>query len=156
MTASDAYPELRYPPLVTRLPDRLADRHLASLPNSPADSTECVEPSSRIGLDWVVRAQDGEASQVLAEIDLAIRTGLEPRTYARALYAQALCLMMLNDGSTAVRVARELSTLCRDLKLPAAGLQARALLVDLLRREGQLEQAVEQLAHAVALEPALR
>ena len=151
MTASDAYPELRYPPLVTRLPDRLADRHLASLPSSPVEA-----PSSRVGLDWVVRAQDGEADQVLAEIDLAIRAGLEPRTYARALYAQALCLMMLNDGPTAVRVARELSTLCRDLKLPAAGLQARALLVDLLRREGQLEQAVEQLAHAVALEPALR
>ncbi|HST81171.1 MAG TPA: GGDEF domain-containing protein [Kineosporiaceae bacterium] len=156
MTASDAYPELRYPPLVTRLPDRLADRHLASLPNSPVEPADHAEPSSRIGLDWVVRAQDGEASQVLAEIDLAIRTGLAPRTYARALYAQALCLMMLNEGSTAVRVARELSTLCRDLKLPAAGLQARALLVDLLRREGQLEQAVEQLAHAVALEPALR
>jgi diguanylate cyclase (GGDEF)-like protein len=157
MTAPDAYPELRYPPLVTRLPDRLADRHLASLANSTSAPAESAEsPSSRIGLDWVVRAQDGEARQVLTEIDLAIGAGLEPRTHARALYAQALSLMMLNEGAAAVRVARELSALCRDLKLPAAGLQARALLVDLLRREGQLEQAVEQLAHAVALEPALR
>lgn len=154
MTAPDAYPELRYLPLATRLQDRLADRHLASLAISPDESSEQPgsSPSSKIGLDWVVRAQDGEASQVLAEINLAIRTGLEPRTHARALYAQALCLMMLNDGATAVRVARELSGLCRELELPAAGLQARALLVDLLRRQGQLEQAVEQLAHAVALE----
>jgi diguanylate cyclase (GGDEF)-like protein len=158
MTAPDAFPELRYPALVTRPPDRLADRHLASLTSPLDDPVESVESasSSRVGLDWVVRAQDGEADQVLAEIDLAIHTGLEPRTHARALYAQALCLLMLNEGPTAVRVARELSSLCRDLKLPAAGLQARALLVDLLRREGQLEQAVEQLAHAVALEPALR
>ena len=157
MTTPDAYPELRYPPLVTRLPDRLADRHLASLATSQVAAVEPEESSSsRIGLDWVVRAQDGEANQVLAEINLAIHAGLEPRTQARALYAQALCLMMLNQGAAAVRVARELSSLCRDLKLPAAGLQAQALLVDLLRREGQLEQAVEQLAHAVALEPALR
>jgi diguanylate cyclase (GGDEF)-like protein len=160
MSTPDAYPGLRYPALVTRLSERLTDPHLSKLVSLPDPSDEPTDSpdvsSSRIGLDWVVRAQDGEAREVLAEIDLAIRAGLEPRARARALYAQALCLMMLNEGPTAVRVARELSSLCRDLKLPAAGLQARALLVDLLRREGQLEQAVEQLAHAVALEPALR
>ncbi len=180
MTASDAYPEWWCPPSVTRLSDRLADRHLASLSNSaslansagathsasvtntaglahsPVGSADPAEsPSSRIGLDWVVRAQDGEASQVLPEIDLAIHAGLEPGAYARALYAQALCLMMLNDGPTAIRVARELSSLCWELQLPAAGLRARALLVDLLHQEGKLEQAVEQLAQAVALEPAM-
>jgi diguanylate cyclase (GGDEF)-like protein len=157
MTTPDAYPEVRYPPLATRLPDRHADRHLANLPTGPSVGADpSSDASSRIGLDWVVRAQDGDARQVLAEIDQAVHNGLEPRTRARALYAQALCLMMEGQGAGAVRVARELSQLCRDLNLQAAGLQAQALLVDLLRREGQLEQAVEQLAHAVALEPALR
>jgi diguanylate cyclase (GGDEF)-like protein len=158
MSTPDASPELWYLPLVTRRPDRLTDRHLASLVSSaaPVEAGGPAPDSSRVGRDWVVRAQDGEADQVLAEIDRAILTGLEPRSLARALYAQALCLMMLNRGAAAVRVARELSSLCRELKLPAAGLQARALLVDLLRREGQLEQAVEQLAHAVALEPDLK
>jgi diguanylate cyclase (GGDEF)-like protein len=124
------------------------------LPSPSGSTTE--EPASRIGLDWVVRAQDGQADQVLAEIDLAGRAGLEPRTRARALYAQALCLMMLGRNGTAVRVARELTGLCRDFDLIAAGVQARALLADLLRRDGQLEEALDQLAHAVALEPKLK
>jgi diguanylate cyclase (GGDEF)-like protein len=139
MTAPDAYPELR------------------SAPTSPSDSRPRRSTSSaRVRADWVVRAQDGEAELVLAEIELALGAGLDPRPRARALYARALCLLMLGQGREAVGVARELTALCRDLGLQAAGLQARALLVDLLRQDGQLEQAAEQLAHAVALEPKLR
>ena len=116
-----------------------------------------VEPDARgEGRNWVVRAQDGEAAQVLTEVEAALERGLEPRVRVTALYAQAISLLMLGDNATAVRVARDLTALCRDLGLQAAGLQARALLVELLRREGQLEQAVEQLAHAAALEPVMR
>jgi diguanylate cyclase (GGDEF)-like protein len=142
VTASDAFPEVSYLP-TEHQPERRAAR--------PPDF------SSRIRSDWVVRAQDGEAQQVLAEIDLAIREGgLDPRSHTQALYARTLCELVLGDIPTAIQVARELRELCRELNLQAAGLRARALLVDLLRRDGQLEQAVEQLAHAVALEPALR
>jgi diguanylate cyclase (GGDEF)-like protein len=149
MSAPDAYPELSFVPLSDWQADRQTDR--------PGDRQgEPIPASSMVGSDWVVRSQDGQARQVLAEIELAVRTGLDPRSLARALYARALCLMVLGEGSQAVDVARELTALCRDLGLQAAGLQARALLVDLLRREGDLEQAMEQLAHAVALEPALR
>jgi diguanylate cyclase (GGDEF)-like protein len=156
MTAPDAYPELSYlplgqPPARPDQPsaDRPGERHAERRGSRP------VLPSV-IPADWVVRAQDGEASKVLIEIEIAVRNGLEPRDLTRALYVRALCLAVLGEGTTAVGVARELSALCRDLGLQAAGLQARALLVDLLRRDGQLEQAMEQLAHAVALEPALR
>jgi diguanylate cyclase (GGDEF)-like protein len=123
-----------------------------------ASTLSFEEPSTpaRTQPDWVVRAQDGEARQVLGEIEAALRAGLDPRPRTRALYAQALCLLMLGQSRAAIPVARELSTLCFDLGLQAAGLQARALLVDLLRRDAQLEQAVEQLAHAMALEPQLR
>lgn len=150
MSAPDAFPELRYPPL--------ADQETDQQPDHPAERHRGrpVATSPMIGSDWVMRAQDGEARPVLAEIELAVRAGLDPRTQARALYARALCLMVLGEGAAAVAVARELSALCRELGLQATGLQARALLVDLLRRDGQLEQSVEQLAHAVALEPVLR
>ena len=158
MSAPDAYSaDLSYPrPLATRTPERPVEWHVVRANEVPLTSGLAAEDSSRIGLDWVVRAQDGEAAQVLAEIDLADRAGLEPRTKARALYAQALCLMMLGDNSMAIRVVRELTGLCRELDLTAAGVQARALLADLLRREGQLEEALDQLAHAVALEPKLK
>ena len=153
MSAPDAYPELSYVPLSDRETDRLGDRQT----DRQSDRlSQPVATSSMIGSDWVVRAQDGQARQVLGEIEVAVRAGLDPRSHARALYARALCLMVLGEGTQAVGVARELSALCRDLGLQAAGLQARALLVDLLRREGDLEQAMEQLAHAVALEPVLR
>jgi diguanylate cyclase (GGDEF)-like protein len=122
----------------------------------PAGAVTTTRVSSRVRGDWVVRAQDGEAAQVLAEVELALRAELDPRSRTRVLYAQALCLLMLGQQRSAVSVARELTNLCRDLGLHAVGLQARALLVDLLRRDGQLEQAVEELAHAVALEPSLR
>jgi len=112
--------------------------------------------SPQVRADWVVRAQDGQAQQVLIEIDLAMSEGLDPHSQTKALYARALCELVLGDVPAAIVIARELTALCRDLQLQAAGLRARALLVDLLRRDGQLEQAVEQLAHAVALEPALR
>jgi diguanylate cyclase (GGDEF)-like protein len=138
MTVPDAYPELQYPP-----EERQAEPRVTPI-------------SSSIRSDWVVRAQDGEAEQVLAEIDSAISNGLEPLSHAKALYARALCELVLGDVPQAIGVARELTVLCRELGLQAAGLRARSLLVDLLRRDGQLEQAVEQLAHAVALEPALK
>ena len=141
MTVPDAYPELQYPPAEPRVESRVT-------------RTTAISPSVRS--DWVVRAQDGEAEQVLAEIDSAIAGGLEPYSHAKALYARALCELVLGDVPQAIGVARELTVLCRELGLQASGLRARSLLVDLLRRDGQLEQAVEQLAHAVALEPALK
>ncbi|MCE0537299.1 GGDEF domain-containing protein [Kineosporia rhizophila] len=100
--------------------------------------------------DWVVRAQDGFAEDVLAEVEQALRSPIEPRAHAAALFVQALSLMMLNETPIAVMVARELVALCRDTGNPAGAVQARSLLVELLRREGQREQAVEQLAHATA------
>jgi diguanylate cyclase (GGDEF)-like protein len=147
MTASEASPDIQYAHLVARAPGRASTRR----PSARG------EASARwVSSEWVVRAQDGEARQVLAEIDRALLGGLDPRAQARALYAQALCLMMVGEGATAVGVARELSGLCRDLELMACGLQARALLVELLRREGRLEEAVEHLAQAIAVEPELR
>jgi diguanylate cyclase (GGDEF)-like protein len=105
---------------------------------------------------WVVRAQDGAADEVLAEIEAELRTGIGARARTGALYAQAICLLVLGRVRSAIPVARELAALCREQGLQAAGLQARALVVDLLRRDGQLEEAVDQLAQATALEPALR
>ncbi|GAB6897330.1 GGDEF domain-containing protein [Kineosporia succinea] len=108
--------------------------------------------------DWVVRAQDGFAEDVLAEVEQAlpaVTPEQAPRAHAAALYVQALCLMTLGETSIAVMVARELIALCRRAGLVAGAVQARALLVELLRREGQLEQAVEQLAHAAAAAGAL-
>jgi diguanylate cyclase (GGDEF)-like protein len=147
MTAPEARPEPCLYPVIDRIErvDR-AGEHRVVRPAQVSDASST----------WVVRAQDGEAEQVLAEIDVAIREGLDPHTHAQALYARALCELVLGDVSRAVGVARELSVYCREHGFQAAGLRARALLVDLLRRDGQLEQAVEQLAHAVALEPALR
>jgi diguanylate cyclase (GGDEF)-like protein len=101
---------------------------------------------------WVSRAQDGHAEEVLAELEQVLREEQPPRHRAKGLYAQALALNMLGRGEEAIDVARELCTLCRDLGLHAAGLQARALLVDLLRRAGKLEQSVNHLAVAAALE----
>ncbi len=145
MTAPDAYSEVSSIEIgTTSRPSRPS-----ALPSQPTAAV----PG---GANWVVRAQDGEAAQVLAEVDLALRGRLEPRSQAQALYARTLCHLVLGNIPTAIEVARELTALCRRLGLQAAGLRARALLVDLLRRDGQLEQSVEQLAHAVALEPALR
>jgi diguanylate cyclase (GGDEF)-like protein len=134
VTAPDAFPELQTPP-------RLRTARAAT--------------ASRVRPDWVVRAQDGEAAEVLAEIEQALRGRIDVRSRTQALYAQALCLVMLGRGRPAVNVARELAGLCREQGFQTAGLQAEALLVDLLRRDGQVEKAVEQLAHAVALEPVL-
>jgi diguanylate cyclase (GGDEF)-like protein len=157
MSTPDAYPEMSYLPASDLQIDRHAGRPGERQSNRESDrAAQPASAPSMIRADWVVRAQDGQAREVLAEIELAVRAGLEPRSLARALYARALCLMVLGEGSHAVDVARELTVLCRELGLQAAGLQARALLVDLLRRAGDLEQAMEQLAHAVALEPLLR
>ena|GEM_PF-2260477 len=105
--------------------------------------------------EWVARAQDGHAEEVLAELERVLRGPQPPRERVGGLYAQALALRILGRGEQAVEVARELCTLCRDLGLHASGLQARALLVDLLRRSGQLEQSVNHLADAAALETRL-
>jgi diguanylate cyclase (GGDEF)-like protein len=138
MTIPDAWPEL-HP--VSAAPRRTAAQSVIS---------------PEVGSEWVARSQDGEAGQVLAEIDREIGGGLDQRSYARALYARSLCQMVLGDAQAALRSAGELNDLCAELDLTAAGLQAQALLVHLLRSDGQIEQAVEQLAHAVALEPELR
>ena len=105
--------------------------------------------------DWVVRSQDGHAGEVLEEIEAALGHELTPRVRVDVLYAQAIALHMLRRDAEAVDVARELGVLCRDLGLHAAGLQSRALLVDMLRRAGQLDQAVHHLADAAAIEPRL-
>lgn len=105
--------------------------------------------------DWVVRAQDGRATEVLAEVCAALDPDADPALRAPALYAQAVALQVLGRPQDAVPVVRALCALCRDLGLAAAGLRARALLADLLRRVGQPEQGLDQLAHAVALEPGL-
>ena len=112
--------------------------------------------STHVRGDWVVRAQDGDATTVLAEVEMALRTDLDPRSRTRVLYAQALCLLMLGEGRAALSVARELTDLCRDLGLHALGLRSRALMVDILRRDGQQAAAVDELAHAVTLEHGLR
>jgi diguanylate cyclase (GGDEF)-like protein len=115
-----------------------------------------IGPSRAVGDDWVPRAQSGQAREVLEEIDAAVRTGLEPRDKVTALFARAVARSALGAEPAAVSAARELCTLCRELNLVAAGVRARALLAELLRSSGQLEQAVEQLATAVAQEPGLR
>lgn len=108
-----------------------------------------------VGADWVVRAQDGQAAAVIAEVDAVLSGDPSAGTRVRALYARAIALQL--EGSTALAVgsARELAGLCRDLGLAAQALRARALLVELLRRAGEVEQAVEQLAHAVTIEHGL-
>ena len=111
---------------------------------------------SSLRADWVVRAQDGEAAGVLEEVAAALRTELAPRSRVHALYAQAIALRMTGQGAAAVGVARELCDLCRDAGMLAPAVRARALLIDLLRRQGELEEAAEQLAIAVGQEPALR
>jgi diguanylate cyclase (GGDEF)-like protein len=113
------------------------------------------DPEGFCGPEWVVRAQDGHAEEVLAEIDNVLCGNPEPVTRGWALYAQAIALSVMDDTGPALASARALCALCHDLGLPAAGLRARALLVDLLRRDGRPEEAVVQLAHAVAMEPLL-
>jgi diguanylate cyclase (GGDEF)-like protein len=127
-----------------------------AVPGASAHPSASLRRSEPTRDSWVVRAQDGEAAQVLAEIESELRGGLDPRARPGALYAQALCLLVLGRVRAAIPVAWELTALCREQAAPAAGLQARALLVDLLRRDGQLDESVDQLAQATALEPALR
>lgn len=108
------------------------------------------------GADWVVRAQDGRAEEVLAEVAALLETDLPPTVRVRALYAQAIALRLLGRGEDAVRVVHALTALCRDLALAVTGLRARALLADLLRGTGAVGQALEELAHAVAVESGLQ
>ena len=113
------------------------------------------EASSELGLDWTMRAQDGQAVEVRTEVQRTLARRVSPELRVRCLYALAIADLMLGDLPEAIGAARELASLCGELDLRPTGLRARALLVDLLRREGRLEQAVEQLAHAVALESEL-
>ena len=106
--------------------------------------------------DWVVRAQDGQAAQVVREVGAALTHDGDPFLRVDGLYARAVALHLLRRTHEAIGDARELVALCRDLGLAATGLRARSLLVELLRRDGQAHDAVEQLARAVAVEPALR
>src|SRR3954447_11404294 len=105
MTAPEARPEPCLYPVIDRI-ERVerAGEHRVVRPAQVSDASST----------WVVRAQDGEAEQVLAEIDVAIREGLDPHTHAQALYARALCELVLGDVSRAVGVARELSVYCRE------------------------------------------
>jgi diguanylate cyclase (GGDEF)-like protein len=104
---------------------------------------------------WVVRAQDGDALAVLREVDAVLRLSPPPQERAQALYAKALCRVAFDDLPGAVKVCGELVTHCRNHGLAAAGLRALAVLVDLLRRIGRMEDAIEHLAAATALEPRL-
>jgi diguanylate cyclase (GGDEF)-like protein len=117
-----------------------------------------AHPRAAAAADWLVRAQDGQAAAVLAEIDAALADGrdLDPALRARAQYAQAIALSLLGDGARAVDVGRALCARCAELGLTAFGVRARALLVHLLQAQGHLDEAAEQLAHAVTLEPALQ
>jgi diguanylate cyclase (GGDEF)-like protein len=108
------------------------------------------------GADWVVRAQDGRAEEVLAEVAVVLEGDTSPSVRVRALYAQAIALRLLGRTEDAVRVVHALSSLCRDLGLAATGLRARALLAELLRGSGAVGQALEELAHAVAVESGLQ
>jgi len=108
------------------------------------------------GEDWIVRAQDGHAGDVLRQTAAVLAEETRPRQRAHALYARALAFHMAGETAAAVEVAQDLVTISREHELMATGLQGRALLVDLLRREGRMEEAVEQLAQALAMEPGLR
>ena len=95
MTTPDAYPEVRYPPLATRLPDRHADRHLANLPTGPSVGADpSSDSSSRIGLDWdtvVLLCSDGLTRLVPDErIRERLRTMTSSRQVCEALLEDAL------------------------------------------------------------------
>jgi len=105
---------------------------------------------------WVVLAQDGHAQQVLDRTAAPEALGRMTRTdRARVLYARSLAHFMLGATEAAIAAARELVEYCRDHALAAQDLLARALLVELYRRQGRLEEAVEELARAVGQEGAL-
>jgi hypothetical protein len=107
--------------------------------------------------DWLVRAQDGQAAAVLAEIEGTLgRLDIDPQVRVRARYVQAIALSMVGDRAEAVAVGRHLCDLCQDLGLTAFSVRARALLVHLLQDQGERDEAAEHLAHAAALEPALQ
>lgn len=108
------------------------------------------------GADWVVRAQGGRAEEVLAEVAMVLEADVPPPVRVRALYAQAMALHLLGRTEDAVRVVHALGALCRDLGRVVTGLRARALLAQLLHASGAVGQALEELAHAVAVESGLQ
>lgn len=112
-------------------------------------------PELLAGADWVVRAQDGDAAAVLVEVDALLTLDPPPRQRAQALYVRTLCLVAFEDLRGAIRDCRRLVGHCHAAELEAGGLRAMALLVDLLRQTGRLEEAIDQLARAMALEPGL-
>ena len=121
----------------------------------PGPAPGASSPAQPPGEDWVPRAQSGQAHEVLAEIDTALRAGLPPRQQVPALFARAVAWANLGSLVQAISAARELCTLCRQHQLAAAGVRARSLLADLLRSSDQLELAVEELANAAAQAAAL-
>jgi len=147
ISSSDAHPSQQAPAVLDAAPAPLAEVGPGAQAAPARWSSDAVLQAHP---DWVVRAQDGYAADVLAEVEQALRVSPAPRARAAALYVQALCLMQLGETPIALMVARETVAFCREQALTAGSVRARALLVELLRREGQLEQAVEQLAHAVA------
>jgi diguanylate cyclase (GGDEF)-like protein len=129
---------------------------VADLPSLP-QSEDTGWSGTELPVDeWGIRAQDGLAQDVLAEVEAALaRPGLDPAVRVQVLYAQAIALHMLRRNLEAVPVAEELCALCHDLGLHATGLRATALLIDLLRRAGRIENAVQHLADAATVEQAL-
>ncbi len=124
-------------------------------PGRPVGAGRLDSADSPAATEWIVRAQDGQAGEVLSEVGRVLAAGAEPPLRVRALYAQAIALQVLGRTEDAVTVARELIAACRDLGLTVTGLRARALLAELLRRDRQPERALDELAHAVALESGL-
>jgi diguanylate cyclase (GGDEF)-like protein len=128
------------------------------LADLPARSSGAPEPwGDQLPVsDWVTRAQDGLVDEVLAEVEECLAwPRLDAADRARVLYAYAIALHIARRNQEAVDAAEELCGLCHELGLHAAGLRARALLIDFLRREGRIEQAVQHLADAAVVEPAL-
>lgn len=129
-----------------QLPSGLPSGLPSDLPSFPDDERAA---------GWVVRAQDGDAAAVLAETETLLGQELPARLRAQALYATVLCRLGLDDLPGAVQRCRTLVGHCQAAGLVEAGLRGRALLVDLLRRNGRLEEAIEALARSMALEPQL-
>ncbi|MFI7587566.1 diguanylate cyclase [Spongisporangium articulatum] len=136
--------------------DQHSLRSLGAVPVAVGDDRLDGAPVVRnLGADWVVRAQDGDAAAVLREVEALLSLDPNPRDRAQAMYARALCLIAFDDLPGAIRACRALVGHCRTAGLDAAGLRGRAVLVDLLRRAGRLEEAIGQLARAMAMESTL-
>jgi diguanylate cyclase (GGDEF)-like protein len=117
--------------------------HVGEVGDLPADEAT--------GADWVLRAQEGQAEEVLAEVGALLAGEIPALVRVRAQYAQATALNLLGRADDAVRVVRALIARCRDLGLAVTGLRARALLANLLHCSGTVGPALEELARALAI-----